>query len=190
MSNSPSPPDDTNGAGSSLEPPMSQSHWPSQSQASRKQRPTSVKWAVWLMVLGALVTLVDYGSPLVRPEKMKSQIRESLTGTTTGATDQAVQSGFIVSITTIIIIGVIGILLWLWMAWKNSQGRRWARVVAIVLTGINIVLTVTSSVTPNLQTGQTNTGVATALSYVMIAIGIVVVILLFTPASRRHFRHV
>ena len=34
---------------------------------------------------------------------------------------------------------LIGVLLWVWMAWANNKGRNWARIVASVLFGLNTI---------------------------------------------------
>ncbi len=36
-------------------------------------------------------------------------------------------------------VGIIGVLLWLWMAWANNKGSNWARIVATVLFGLNTI---------------------------------------------------
>jgi hypothetical protein len=36
-----------------------------------------------------------------------------------------------------VILALIGIGLWLWMAWANKGGRSWARIVALVLFGLS-----------------------------------------------------
>jgi UDP-N-acetylmuramyl pentapeptide phosphotransferase/UDP-N-acetylglucosamine-1-phosphate transferase len=37
----------------------------------------------------------------------------------------------------VVLVALIGIGLWLWMAWANGRGKNWARIVATVLFGIN-----------------------------------------------------
>jgi len=41
---------------------------------------------------------------------------------------------FIISLA--IVSGLLGIGLWLWMAWANKQGKNWARIVSTVLFGL------------------------------------------------------
>jgi hypothetical protein len=36
-----------------------------------------------------------------------------------------------------IVVGIVAVLIWLWLAWKNRAGRNWARVVATVLFGLS-----------------------------------------------------
>ena len=39
----------------------------------------------------------------------------------------------------LVVAGVIGILLWVWMAWANNKGRNWARMVATVLFALDTI---------------------------------------------------
>jgi hypothetical protein len=43
----------------------------------------------------------------------------------------------VASVVLAIVAGLITIGLWLWMAWANGRGRRWARIVSAVFFGIN-----------------------------------------------------
>ena len=36
-----------------------------------------------------------------------------------------------------IVVGVVAVLIWLWIAWKNRAGRNWARIVATVLFALS-----------------------------------------------------
>ena len=36
-----------------------------------------------------------------------------------------------------IVVGIIAVLIWLWIAWKNRTGRNWARIVATVLFALS-----------------------------------------------------
>jgi hypothetical protein len=38
-----------------------------------------------------------------------------------------------------LVILLIGVALWLWMAWANGRGSNWARIVATVLFGLNTI---------------------------------------------------
>jgi sulfite exporter TauE/SafE len=39
----------------------------------------------------------------------------------------------------LVIVGIIALLLWVWMAWANNKGSNWARIVATVLFGLNTI---------------------------------------------------
>ena len=48
-----------------------------------------------------------------------------------------VHNAEVAAVVTSVIGGVIAVGLWLWMAWANGRGRRWARIVATVFFAIN-----------------------------------------------------
>ena len=92
-------------------------------------------WAgVALSALSLVVTLATLGS-------LKDQIREQLAEQDTKVTEDAVNASYTAGIAFAVILGILGILLWLLMAWKNGQGRSWARIVATILAGLNVLLT-------------------------------------------------
>jgi len=87
-----------------------------------------------LSALSLVVTLATLGS-------LKDQIREQLAEQDTKVTEDAVNASYTAGIAFAVILGILGILLWLLMAWKNGQGRSWARIVATILAGLNVLLT-------------------------------------------------
>jgi hypothetical protein len=44
-----------------------------------------------------------------------------------------------VTVVVLVIAGLIGVLLWVWMAWANNRGRNWARIVATVLFALDTI---------------------------------------------------
>jgi hypothetical protein len=78
-------------------------------------------------------------------------------------------------------IGVIGILLWVWMAETNRRGKSWARIVATVLGAINILLTVIG-----LTTGQ-STGLVVVFNLISAALAAVILYLLYRPDSSAYY---
>ncbi|MDQ3415985.1 MAG: hypothetical protein M3474_02570 [Actinomycetota bacterium] len=63
------------------------------------------------------------------------------------------------------------------MAWKNGQGRSWARIVATVLAGINVLFTAFGLASGNVAP------VASILSVVKLILAIVIVVLLWRKES-------
>jgi hypothetical protein len=80
-----------------------------------------------LTILGAIVffaTTDQYADALAEASGVRSQAR----------IDQAVDRAE----GREILRAMLGVCLWIWMAVKNGQGRRWARVVATVFAVINV----------------------------------------------------
>jgi predicted membrane-bound spermidine synthase len=99
----------------------------------RMEPPSSVLNAVRLMYVGAALSALEIVLSLVTIGSLKDAIR---TASPTFTTDQ-LHAAEAVAIGSVIVGGLIGIGLWLWMAWANRKGRNWARIVSTVLFGIN-----------------------------------------------------
>jgi len=52
-------------------------------------------------------------------------------------TSTQVHNAEVAAVVSSVLGGIIAIGLWLWMAWANGRGRRWARIVAAVFFAIN-----------------------------------------------------
>jgi len=52
-------------------------------------------------------------------------------------TSTQVHTAEVSAVVTSLLGGAIAVGLWLWMAWANRRGRRWARIVAAVFFAIN-----------------------------------------------------
>jgi hypothetical protein len=109
--------------------------YPSSSNSTELQRPPapqSVMNAVKLMYAGAAVSTVSLIVSLADISGTKAAIRKARPNLT--ATQVSQLNTFIISLA--IVSGVIGIVLWLWMARANGQGKNWARIVSTVLFGL------------------------------------------------------
>lgn len=196
MSNMPQPPspDDSGGYGGNP-PPGRMPQYPAAPQvpsASQPQRPpvpqpSSVRLAVRLMWAGAAIGLIGLIIGLVTMGS-KSQIRDQLESSGQNVTENLVTISYVAGIGFVIVGGVLGVLLWLWMAWKNGQGRAWARVVATVFAAVNLVSTGYSVTVGGAAGGMGNGNVASwIVDVVGLAVGIVVVILLWRKESSEFF---
>ncbi len=109
--------------------------YPSSGQPVEPERPaapTTVQNAVKLMYAGAAVSTVSLIVSLTTLSGTKTAIRKAKPSLTVAQVNQL--NTFIISLA--VVSGVVGIVLWLWMARKNSQGRNWARIVSTVLFGL------------------------------------------------------
>jgi hypothetical protein len=109
--------------------------------AERPPQPSSLRYAVRLMLAGAALALIGVIVSLAFSGKIKTAvINAAVKGNTTLAHEGKAQlttaqihslaNGFV---GLLVAGGVVGILLWLWMAWANNRGSNWARIVATVL---------------------------------------------------------
>lgn len=159
---------------------------PQMPEASAPQRPQvpkpqPVRIAVWLMWVGAAIALISLVLGAVRLSSLdKAELRDQLEASTgDNVTQSMVDAAYLGAAVFAIGIGVIGLLLWLWMAWKNGQGRSWARVLATVLAGLNVLVVLFA-----LMRGA---GGVTISQIVNLALAIVIVVLLWRPESSQFF---
>ena len=105
--------------------------------APRTTPATSLLAAVKLMYVGAGLSLLGMLFALATRGQLRDQLIEEDPDQTAAELDRAVNMASGVSL----VIGLIAVGLWLWMARANGRGEAWARIVATVLFGLNIVLT-------------------------------------------------
>jgi len=113
--------------------------------AVRPPQPPALRNAVRLMWAGAGLALISVIITLALSGTIKSAIRKA--AVTANATRRsqgksiltASQIHTLANVTLVIlaVVGIIGVLLWVWMAWANNRGSNWARIVATVLFGLN-----------------------------------------------------
>ncbi|HEY1626193.1 MAG TPA: hypothetical protein VGG16_20600 [Streptosporangiaceae bacterium] len=96
--------------------------------------PQSVQTAVKIMYAGAALSLIGIIATAVTSSSVRPYIEKHIK-TINGKPATATQITGLVHFEIAIGIagGVIGLVLWLWMARKNGQGRPWARILSTVL---------------------------------------------------------
>ena len=144
---------------------------------SAPQPPKPILTAVKLMYVGAAIQLISVFFTLASREEIRDAVIESDTGLSDADVDTAVN----VAVGVGVGVSVLGVLLWLWMASANKKGRSWARVVATVLGGLNIVFTLYS-----LSSGG-GAGVGVLVNVVSIALAAVILWLLYRPESTEYY---
>ncbi|TXL62058.1 hypothetical protein [Aeromicrobium terrae] len=112
------------------------------------ERPQSIRTAVRLMQVGAGLSALGTIVSIATIGSLKDSIEDSLRDSDPNVSQSTVDAAYSVAIVAGVIGGIIAVLLWLWMAWKNGQGRSWARVVATVFGGLNLLSTLFSLASP------------------------------------------
>jgi hypothetical protein len=102
-------------------------------------QPRSIQTAVRLMWAGAALSAISLVITLATLSSLKSHLRQQLLDTNSQYTADDFDNLYHAAVALAVVSSLIAIGLWLWMAWKNGQGRGWARVVATVLGGLNLV---------------------------------------------------
>lgn len=122
-------------------------------------KPQAVRIAQFLMYLGGALSLLNIVVVLVMRDQLFDQIRDS---TGSELTESQIELAVNVGIVLGVVGGLIGVGLWLWMAWANGKGRSWARVTASVFFGINVASSIYSLLSPGL-----------ALTKILVVLGLV-----------------
>ena len=152
--------------------------YPSAGQApepARREPPPSVVMAVRLMYAGAVVSAVSLVVGLATVGSLRSALHKSqptLTPTQLHDLQTIVVVGSVV-------IGLISIGLWVWMALMNKAGKSWARIVATVLFGLDTVFLL-------LGVARAGAAASSLVSILIWLIGLGAVILLWRKDSSEY----
>ena len=101
--------------------------------AQRPAPPTSVQTAVRLMYASAGISAISFILGLATLGSLKATLHKQHPGYTSTQLNNAVG----ISIGIIVVVGIIAVGLWLWMARMNLKGRNWARITGTVFFGLN-----------------------------------------------------
>jgi len=153
--------------------------YPSAGQApepARPEPPPSVVMAVRLMYAGAVVTAVGLVVGLATVGSLRTALHKS----DPSLTPTQLHNLQTVVIVGSVVIGLISIGLWVWMALMNKAGKSWARIVATVLFVLDTLF---------LLLGLARAGAAASslVSILTWLIGVGAIILLWRKDSTQYF---
>jgi hypothetical protein len=126
--------------------------YPSSGQASPPERPpipTSVQTAVRLMYVGAGLSFIELLVGLVTISSVKSAIIKAYPR----YSPSQVHSLEVASVGIGVLVGLISIALWLWMARASANGQNYARIAGSVFFGLNSLFLVLSLARPHASLG-------------------------------------
>lgn len=144
-------------------------------------QPASIKLAVTLMRVGALLSLISLVSVFFLMDQIRDEAEKSLATSGTEITDGALDAAVAIGVGFTVFLGLIGVALWLWMASANGKGRSWARVVATVLYGLYVLSFLASL-------AQSQPLISTLLSLVSLVLGGVIIFLLWKKESTAFYQ--
>ncbi len=188
MTSTPSDPNEPFGAGQPAYPGPQQPAAPygsyptgpggqSPQRPAAPEQPSSIALAVKLMLVGAALSVLSLVYSVTTLGSLKDDIRTELAKNDTNVSQSTIDAAYAVTITIAIVFGLIGALLWVWMAWKNGQGRSWARIVATILGVLNVVgLLFTVA-------GSTSETISVILSVISSVLAVVILVLLWKKES-------
>jgi hypothetical protein len=175
----PEPPAPSRGTG---QEPRPAGPWPSDYRTppevpAEPDPPPSLATAVKLMYVGAGLSAVSIVANLFQRDELREQLAENDRSLSEDQLDTAVNAGMAVSV----VVGLVVVGLWIWMARSNQRGQSWARTTATVLGALSIL-----SLLVSLGVGQA-TGLGTAFSVLSVGLAAVIIYLLYRPDSSRYY---
>ena len=110
------------------------------SMAQTQAQPPSLRNAVRLMYLGAVVALLGTIFTIAISSKIKTDVfnavRKNNHRVNGGYTIAQLHTVANVTFVALVVGGAVSVLVWLWMAWANNRGSGWARIAASVLLAL------------------------------------------------------
>ena len=146
-------------------------------QQERPQPPSSVLNAVKLMYAGAAVSTVYLIVSLATIGNLKGDIRKAQPKLTVSQVNSL--ATFLIAST--IVLGLVGIGLWLWMSWANREGKNWARITSTVFFVLYTIETLSTF-------AQTKAILALIFPLIAWLIGLGAVVLLWRPESTAYIK--
>lgn len=143
----------------------------------RPSAPPSVLTAVQFMYAGAALSVVSLIIGLTQEEA----IRKAFAANNPNLTDSQINAGVTVGLVFVAFSALVGLGLWLWMAYANKKGYAWARVVSSVLFGLNTLGFIFVLI------GATGTAIQKAGNLATWLVGLGAVVFLWRPDSSAYF---
>ncbi|MFD6395110.1 DUF3824 domain-containing protein [Nocardia sp. NPDC060249] len=143
--------------------------------------PQSVQIAFYVMLAGAVVTLLGMAYSLTMLDQTRSDALDASGGVLRGdELDLLVYA----SVGGALLSSLVTVGLWVWMAFVCRAGKNWGRITGTVFFGINALLYVSGTV---MAFVTSTAGIALVFSTVGLAIGLAAVILLWNRTSSPFF---
>jgi hypothetical protein len=142
---------------------------------------------------GAALSVVDIIITFTEIGDIRTQVRQQLPGYSASTINTAVN----IDIAAVAVGGLLGTLLWLWMAWKIKTGRHWARVLSSVFFGISVLSALAGGInyTASEKSGSTSTTTSihtpvagTILSWLTVAVGLYALVMFWHKTNAAFFR--
>ena len=140
--------------------------------------PSTVKNAYYLMLAGAVLSVVSLVVGLGSKAQMRTAVENASPTLTPDQVNTAVNAGYAVAI----VVGLIGAGLWVWMAFANKAGKNWARITGTVFFGLATVSLLAS------LAEHSTTAAAKGLGALGWLIGLAVIILIWNKASTAYYK--
>lgn len=146
--------------------------------------PQSVTRAVQVMYVGALASLIGVVIELLARHSLRTYIADHVIRNGKKLTAAQVNDTYHAELAVLVVVGLIGIALWIWMAQMNKRGRNWARITSTVFFGLDSIGAI-----GGLAGGQFSGGSANRFyGLVVWVIGLAAIVLLWQRSSTEYFK--
>ncbi len=136
------------------------------------------------MYLGALASLVGIIIELLTRHSLRSYIADHATRNGKRLTAAQVADTYHAELVVLVVVGLIGIALWIWMAQRNKAGKNWARITSTVFFALDTLGAIGGLAGGSLSGGNVNR----FYGLVVWVIGLVAVVLLWQRQSSEYFK--
>jgi hypothetical protein len=143
-------------------------------------QPRSIALAVKLMYVGAALSLLGILVTLFMRDTIREAVEKASADASTPMTQSQMDGAVAIAIGFSVVVGLIGVALWLWMAWANGRGRSWARIVATVLFVLSVLSSLGSLV-------QRPPALSLAATFISLVLGAFTLVLLWRLESSRWY---
>ncbi|MBM6403155.1 hypothetical protein JQN72_02690 [Phycicoccus sp. CSK15P-2] len=143
-------------------------------------RPPAMDRAVLLMRVGAVLSFLSLGTVFFLGDEIRETARQSVESSGETLDPSLMDALVAVGIVVGVVFGLLGVALWLFMAWANGAGKPWARVVASVLYGLSVLSFLSGLLQPAPILSR-------ALSVLTVALGGYIVYLLWQRESSQFY---
>jgi len=149
--------------------------------------PQSVTRAVQVMYLGAVASLIGIIIELLTRHSLRTFIANHATRNGSRLTAAQVADTYHAELVVLVVVGLIAVALWIWMAQMNQRGRNWARITSTVFFAIETI----SALTAVSGVGQlAGAGAGRFYGLLVWLIGLGAIILLWQRSSTQYFKSV
>jgi hypothetical protein len=145
-------------------------------EPARPEPPESVLTAVKLMYGGAIISALS----LIVGVATIGSLRSALQRANPGYTSSQLHTAETVGVVFIVVFGLLGVGLWIWMAMANKRGAKWARITATVFFGLDTLSLLASIARPEALLSR-------LVGVVVWLIGLGAIILLWQRRSSEYF---
>ncbi|HUC58735.1 MAG TPA: hypothetical protein VMA95_15135 [Streptosporangiaceae bacterium] len=143
----------------------------------RPPRPQTVSTAVTLMWVATGLTALGIILGFIALGSLKKAIIKADPAFTT----HQIHAAESIAIAFAVVVGLIEVGLWVWMAWANGAGKNWARILSTVFFGIDTLLLLIGFARPHAILGS-------LFSILVWLLGLAIIVLLWRKESTAYFQ--